>query len=236
VRTPRLLGLLSLSAVLIACNWLLYIVSVARGQVVQASMGYFLTPILSVIIGLIVLGEKMRPLQWIAACIAASGCLLMIAVRQEVPYLGLSLAGSFALYGLVRKVTPVDGLMGLTIETLLLSPLALGCILVWQSQGTLELGAGSRSTDWLLVGSGLVTAFPLLAFGQAARRLPLSSLGFIQFVSPSIQFLIAVTALGEVFDLSRAAGFIVIWTGVAVFVIDLWRAHFPRHELPMEPE
>lgn len=235
-RTPKLLGLLTISAALIACNWLLYIRSVEIGQIVQASLGYFLTPLLSVLIGLLVLGEHMRPLQWIAVAVAAVGCAILIAVKGELPYLGLALAVTFSLYSLARKKTPVDGLLGLTIETLVLSPIAVVFLVLWQQQGTLTFGGGDARLDLLIAASGLVTAFPLLAFGQAARRLPLSSLGFLQFLSPTIQFLIAVIVFGEEFDHWRAISFAIIWVGVILFLIDLWKAHWPANELPMEPE
>jgi len=236
-RTPRLLGLLCVSALLIGVNWLLYIVSVETQQVVQASMGYFLTPLLSVLLGLAVLGETMRPLQWIAVGVAALGCLILVLVSGQVPYLGLALAGSFALYGLARKTSKnVDGLLGLTIETLVLSPIAIVCLFLWQREGSLAFGNHGARLDWIIAASGLVTAFPLLAFGQAAQRLPLSSLGFLQFLSPTVQFAIAVLVFGEPFGPGRAISFAIIWIGVAIFLIDLWRAHWPAYEIPMEPE
>lgn len=234
--TPRLLGLLIVSALLIASNWVFYIYSVATDQIVQSSLGYFLTPLLSVLIGLLVLGERMRPLQWLALSVAVVGCVTLIVAKGEIPYIGLSLAGTFAIYSLVRKVTPVDGLLGLMIETLVLSPIAIVCLLYWRQQGTLVFGQHGWGLDGLIMASGLVTAFPLLAFGQAARRLPLSSLGFIQFLSPTIQFLIAVLVFGEEFDRWRAVSFAIIWVGVLLFVLDLWRAHWPAYEVPMEPE
>jgi chloramphenicol-sensitive protein RarD len=236
LRTPKLLGLLLLSAILIALNWLAYIRSVETGQVVQASLGYFVTPLLSVFIGLLVLGETMRPLQWIAVGVAAAGVLLLVLARGEIPLVGLSLAVTFSLYSLVRKKTPVDGLLGLMIETLILAPIAVVFLLLWRGEGTLAFGQHGSRLDLLIVASGIVTAFPLLAFGQAARRLPLSSLGFLQFMSPTIQFLIAVLVFGEEFDRGRAIGFAIIWTGVALFLVDLWQAHWPAYETPMEPE
>lgn len=235
-RSPRLLGLLIVSAGLISCNWWMYIRSVENRQIVQASLGYFLTPLLSVLIGLVALGERMRFLQWLAAFVAGAGCLLLIVARGEIPYIGLALAVSFSFYSLVRKKTPVDGLLGLMIETLVLSPLALGLLLMWHGRDELIFGRWGVGLDTLIAASGIVTALPLLAFGQAARRLPLSSLGFLQFLSPTIQFLIAVVAFGEEFDFWRAVSFSIIWVGVGLFLLDLWRAHWPAYEVPMEPE
>jgi chloramphenicol-sensitive protein RarD len=235
-RTPKTLCLLILSAALIACNWLQYIRSVEQNQIVQSSLGYFITPLLSVVIGLVVLGESMRFLQWLAVAVAAAGCALLIYARGEVPYIGLSLAVSFSLYSLVRKSTPVDGLLGLTIETLVLCPIAIVFLAVRHRSGDLLFGTQGVGMDILLAASGVVTALPLLAFGQAARRLPLSSLGFLQFLSPSIQFLIAVFVYGEEFDMTRGISFAIIWTGVALFLVDLWLAHWPAYEVPMEPE
>jgi chloramphenicol-sensitive protein RarD len=235
-RTPKLLGLLALSAVFIFVNWWQYIHSVLTNQIAQASLGYFLTPLLSVLIGRIVLGEAMRPLQWIALAIATMGCLLLIVAGGEIPLIGLSLAVSFSLYSLVRKKTPVDGLLGLMIETLVLTPMALAFLFRWYADGTLVFGQHSIGFDAAIAASGVVTALPLLAFGQAARRLPLSMLSFLQFISPSIQLMIAVLLFGEEFGRTRAISFAIIWTGVGFFLVDLWRAHWPAYETPMEPE
>jgi chloramphenicol-sensitive protein RarD len=236
LRTPKLLGLLALSAIFIAINWWQYIRSVDQGQIAQASLGYFLTPLLSVLIGKVFLGEAMRALQWLALAVAAAGCLVLIVAGKEFPVIGLSLAISFSLYSVLRKKTPVDGLLGLMIETLVLTPIAVGCLWWWHRNGSLAFGQRGLGFDLLIAASGVVTALPLLAFGQAARRLPLSSLGFLQFLSPTIQFLIAVLLFGENFDRERAIGFAIIWLGVALFLVDLWRAHWPANETPMEPE
>jgi chloramphenicol-sensitive protein RarD len=236
LRTPKLLGLLALSAIFIAINWWQYIRSVEIGQIVQASLGYFITPLLSVVIAMVFLGERMRPLQGLAVAIAAAGCLTLVVARGEVPMIGLSLAISFSLYSVVRKKTPVDGLLGLMIETLVLTPIGLAFLGYWHFHGALVFGQYGLETDLLIAASGIVTALPLLAFGQAARRLPLSSLSFLQFLSPTIQFLIAGLLFGEEFDRSRAIGFAIIWLGVGLFLFDLWRAHWPAQEMPMEPE
>jgi chloramphenicol-sensitive protein RarD len=235
-RTPKVFGLLVLSAAFITINWWQYIHAVATQQIVSASLGYFLTPLLSVLIGSLFLGETMRPLQWAALAVAAGGCLLLVIARGEIPIIGLSLAVSFSLYSVVRKKTPVDGLLGLMIETLVLTPLALGFLGYWHAQERLVFSQRGLGLGLFIAASGIVTALPLLAFGQAARRLPLSSLGFLQFLSPTIQFLIAVLLFGEEFDRNRALGFAIIWIGVGLFLVDLWRAHWPAYETPMEPE
>lgn len=235
VRSPRLFGLFTLSAGLIAFNWWMYITAVETEQIVQASLGYFITPLLSVLIGRLVLREPMRPLQWTALAIAAAGCGLLVWIGGEVPTLALSLAVSFSLYGLVRKKSrEADALLALTVETLLMTPFALALLGVWGWQGTLRAGTLGPSVDVLIALSGVVTALPLLAFGAATRHLPLSSLGFLQFSSPTIQFLIAVLVFGEPFDTARAGTFVVIWAGVALFIVDLWRAHRSARDLPAE--
>jgi chloramphenicol-sensitive protein RarD len=235
-KAPKLLGLLALSALFIAINWWQYIHSVEIGQIVQATLGYFITPLLSVLIGTAFLGETMRPMQVLAVVVAAAGCLTLIVARGEVPVIGLSLAISFSLYSVVRKKTPVDGLLGLMIETLVLTPIALAYLVHWHLQGTLVFSQQGIEMGFWIAASGVVTALPLLAFGQAARRLPLSMLSFLQFLSPTMQFLIAVLLFGEEFDRSRAIGFAIIWLGVGLFLFDLWRAHWPAQDLPMEPE
>lgn len=248
LKSPRLFALFVTSSLLIAFNWWMYIHAAATNQIVQASLGYFITPLLSVLIGMVVLGERMRPMQWLALAVAAAGCGMLVVTSGEVPTLALSLAVSFSLYGLVRKKSrEADALLALTVETFLLTPIALGVLAFWGSEGTLTFGQLGLGVDLLIAASGIVTALPLLAFGQATRHLPLSSLGFLQFSSPTIQFLIAVLILGEAFDAERARSFVVIWAGVTLFLIDLWRSHrrpepvaeldtTAEAELPMEPE
>ena len=215
----RLLLPLLLSAMLIAINWLAYIKSVADERIVEASLGYFITPLFQVMLG-VAIGERMRPLQIVALLLATSGVLAQVVALGEIPWFALTLATSFSLYALVRKKTPVDGLLGLTVETFLLAPVAAYFLIARHTAGTLTWGSQSFGLDLLVAASGIVTTIPLLCFGQAARRLPLSTLGFLQFLAPTIQFLIAVFAFGEPFSDEKAVSFAIVWCGVGVFLYD----------------
>lgn len=215
---------LAITTLLIAVNWFMYIYAVEERQVVQASLGYFLTPLLSVLLGMVFFGERLRPLQWMALTVAAAGVVGLAWLSGQWPWISIVLALSFGFYGLLRKRIPVDGLTGLSVETMFLVPATLGYFFfVWLSEAP-----GVWTFDpwlvFLLALSGVVTAVPLLCFGQAAQRLPLSTLGFLQFISPSVQFVIAVALFGEEFDENRAVCFLMIWAGLGLFSVDLYRA------------
>jgi len=222
-------GPLFVSAFLIAANWLVYILCVANEKIVHASLGYYLTPLVNVLLGRLFFRERLRLWQSIAVALAAGGVAYLVFAADEFPWLGLTLAFSFGFYGLVRKQVPVDGLVGLSVETLLLAPITFGFIIAWAFQGTLAFGTQSRSLDVLIALGGVVTAAPLLCFGQAARRLPLTTLGFLQFLAPSLQFVAAVTFFGEPFTRERAVSFLLIWSAVALFAFDSWRGHRQTH-------
>jgi chloramphenicol-sensitive protein RarD len=209
--------------VLIAVNWFFYIYSVDQRQVVQASLGYFITPLVSVGLGMIFFHERLRRLQAVALALALVGVVILTVAVGELPWIALILAGSFGLYGLLRKAAPVDGLVGLSVETSLLLPLATG-FLLWP-EGAGIFGHHGWELDMLLVCSGVVTAVPLMCFAQAARRLPLSALGFLQYLSPSVQFLLAVLAFHEDFEAEKAISFGCIWAALALFSIDAVRAY-----------
>lgn len=218
--TPRTLLLLAVSAVLVAANWLIYIYGVSIKDVVQTSLGYFINPLLSVLLGMVFFRERLRRAQWIAVGLATAGIVYLLLAVDEFPWIALGVAFSFALYGLVRKVTHVDGLIGLTVETLWLMPPAMGCLLWWRAHGQLVFGGGDRILNALIVASGAVTAIPLICFGQAARRLPLSTLGFLQYLAPTIQFLIAVLLFDEPFPLPKQISFGLVWAALAVLTAD----------------
>lgn len=219
LRSRRTVGLLFVSAMLLAGNWLIYIHGVVSHQIVQTSLGYFINPLFSVLLGMIFLGERLRSWQWLAVALATAGVIVHFHALRGVPWIALGLAGSFGLYGLVRKVVPVDAVVGLTIETAVLLPAALGYVVWLAWAGRSALGAFDRQTDVLLVASGVVTAMPLLFFGAAARRLPLSTLGFLQYLAPSMQLALAVLCYDEPFDLGHAVSFGLIWAGLAVFTV-----------------
>lgn len=211
---------LALTSGLIAANWLLFTWAVTTDRVIEASLGYFINPLVSVVLGAWVLRERPRRMQWVAIGIAALGVAVLIALQGRVPLLSLALALTFALYGLFRKQLGVDSLSGLTIETMLMTPVALGALLWWGARGELAfLHAGPR-IDLLLLLAGVVTGIPLLLFGAAARRLPLTSLGLMQYLAPSLQFLLGL-AFGEPMRPAQWLSFGLIWTGLAVFSAEL---------------
>jgi chloramphenicol-sensitive protein RarD len=222
VRVRRTFWLLCASGVFIGINWYVFIYGVVTNQVIQGSLGYFINPLVTVVFGLVLFRERLPPVQWLAVLIAASGLAYLIYVTGEVPWIALVLAGSFGLYGLVRKVAPVDGVQGLMVETVVCLPPALGYVIYLSATGTGAFGTRGPAFDALLLASGVVTAVPLLCFGQAARRLPLTTMGFLQYLAPSLQFLLAYFVLGErkTFGPERLAGFALIWVALAVFSVE----------------
>jgi chloramphenicol-sensitive protein RarD len=225
------LGWFVLSALAISLNWLIFIWAVNSGRIVDASLGYFINPLLNVLVGALFLHERLRPAHWAAVLLAALGVGWLTWSEGRLPWIGLTLAFSFSLYGLLRKRAPLGAAEGLAVETALLAP-AAGAYLLWLalrhesalvdavSGGHLELVA------WLLL-SGPVTAVPLLFFAAGARRIPFATLGILQYVGPSLQLLIGVQLYGEPFDTDRLAAYGLIWIALAVFSLDglsQWRA------------
>ena len=230
----RALARLSLSSILVAANWLIYIWAVFGGRITEASLGYYLTPLVSVSLGVVVLKERLERPVAVALAIAASGVLWLAVASGRPPWISIGLALSFGSYGLARKlVHGVGAVPGLTVETALLAPLALGYLLVARAHGTLAFGHGPAARDVLLVLAGPITAIPLLFFAGAVRRLPLTSLGLLQYTSPSVQFLLAVLVYGEPFTAVRAVAFSLIWLALAVFAVHSFRRRAP--EPVMEP-
>jgi chloramphenicol-sensitive protein RarD len=219
-RTLPLLLTLIASSLLIGGNWFVYIYGVTTEQVLQTSLGYFINPLVNVVLGLVFFRERMRRLQWVALTLATVGVVWMTATIGELPWIALSLAGCFGFYGLLRKKAPVDGLVGLSVETCFLVPVAAGYLVALGLRREGALGSYGVLSDGLLLCSGVVTALPLMCFGQAARRLRLSTLGFLQYLAPSLQFVCAVTVMGEPLKPGQLAGFAWIWTGLAVFSLD----------------
>jgi chloramphenicol-sensitive protein RarD len=231
VRRPRTIAMLVLSALLIGANWLLYTYAVTAGHILAASFGYYLNPLANVLLGRFVLGERLSRLQWIAVTIAAAGISVLAAGALGQLWLSLALCGTFALYGLVRKIVPADALTGIAIETTLLLPLSIAW-LAWLALASQPvMGLTHRDSELLLV-AGIVSTTPLLLFTAAARRLPYSTLGMLQFVAPTLQFLIAVVLYGEPFTTAHAIAFPAIWAALVLYVIAMLRK--PR--LPQAPE
>ncbi|MDT9599236.1 EamA family transporter RarD [Sphingosinicella rhizophila] len=216
---PRLLLVLVLTAALISINWLVYIYAVVSGHVLEGSLGYYLNPLVNVLLGVFLLKERLTLPQKGAVLLAAAGVAVLALGAGDALWISLTLAASFALYGFLRKVTPVEAVEGLTIETLILTPIALGWLVWLQGQGE---GAflTDGATDILLIIGGALTAIPLLLFTAAAKRLRYSTLGFLQYVAPSLQFLLAVLVFGEKLTPAHILCFGAIWTALFIFAFE----------------
>ncbi|MBK9302649.1 MAG: EamA family transporter RarD [bacterium] len=228
LRDRRTLSVLGLTTLLIAANWLVFIWAVANDHVLQASFGYFITPLLNVLLGVVVLKERLRRSQALAVALAGLGVLWLSWRLGGLPVISLALAASFSLYGLLRKLIRPDGTLGLAAETLLLAPAALAWLLVREgSTGTAFLHGGA-GTALLLAAGGIVTALPLIWFAEAARRLRYATVGFLQYLSPTLQFLLAVALFHEPFTASHAVAFGLIWAALGLYSWDALRHVGPR--------
>ncbi len=219
-RNPRTRTNALLAGTMLAANWLVFVWAVANDQVVETSLGYFINPLLSVVLGVAVLGEHMRRLQWIAVGIAALGVVVLTIDVGTLPWVSLALAGTFGVYGLVRKTSPVGSLDGLSLEMAAMAPFALVALAVRGAAGEGIVGLSDPGLDLLLLGTGVVTAAPLLLFASAARTTELSTLGLMQYVAPTIQFLLGVIVFGEEWSGGQALGFVIIWSALALFAAE----------------
>lgn len=221
---PRVLGAFALSALLLSGNWLTYVWAVQNQHVVDASLGYFILPLVNVALGYVFLRERPRPGQWLAVAVAAAGVLWLTVQTGRLPWIALVLAVTFGFYGLLRKVASLGALEGLALETMLLAPLGLGALAWWSAQGQGVLVQGNASAiGWLLL-AGPLTAIPLLLFAAGARRIPLTTLGILQYISPTLQFALGVWVFHEPFEMARLAGFVLIWAALAVYSVEGWLA------------
>lgn len=211
------------STALIACNWLVFIWAVGHNRVTQASLGYFINPLLNVLLGYVFLGERLRRPQKVSVALASAGVVILTLYLREVPTVAIILPASFGLYGLIRKVIRVDALVGLTAETTLLTPLALGYLIAVTVAGRGHLGTVSPRLDLLLVSAGVVTALPLIWFLNAARRLRLSTIGFLQYIAPSVQLTLGVVVYDEPFTNVHLISFVFVWAGLAIYAVDTVR-------------
>lgn len=218
---PAKLGRVLACAVLIAINWVTFIYAVESNQVLQSSLGYFLTPLINVAMGMLVLKERISRAQGLAVVIATCAILLQLVTLGTVPYLALILAFSFGTYGLMRKQVALDGLSGLFVETLLLAPLGLLALLVLSQMGMSHFTESPRIT-LLLIASGVLTAIPLLLFAGAARRLRLATVGFLMYINPSMQFLFALTVFNEPLTVVQLMTFVLIWSSLALYSWSAW--------------
>ncbi|MBP1135220.1 chloramphenicol-sensitive protein RarD [Arthrobacter sp. PvP023] len=222
-RDRTVLGTLSIAAALIAVNWLTYTYGVTTGQAVEASLGYFINPLVSVLLGVFVLKETLRPLQWAAVGIGFVAVVVLTISYGKLPWIALTLAFSFGLYGFVKKrIGPkADAVTSLTMETVVLTPLAAATMIFLAVSGTNTLGTQGPVHFWLLVSSGVITAVPLLFFGASARRLPMTTIGLLQYFAPVLQFIVALVVFKESMTLDRWIGFSVVWLALLVLTVDM---------------
>ncbi|GAA2867543.1 EamA family transporter RarD [Streptosporangium fragile] len=229
VRTPKKLGLLVLAAMIITVNWGVYIYAVNSGHVVEGALGYFINPLVSVLFGVLLLRERLRPLQWAAVGLGAVAVLVLTFDYGRLPWIALVLALSFGTYGLVKKTAQVGAAESMAIETLVLLLPALGYLVFLGQQGTSTFGNAGTAHALLLAGGGVVTAVPLLCFTAAAIRVPLTTIGLLQYIAPVLQFLCGVLVAREVMPPSRWIGFAIVWLALSVFTWDSLRtAHRAR--------
>jgi len=233
LRLPlKSLGWLLLSAMLLACNWLIFVFAVLNDQIIDTSLGYFINPLVSVFLGIFFLGERLRPLQWLALSIAFLGVMIQLVVLGHLPLISLALAFSFGFYGLIRKNLNLPAVSGLALETLIILPFALGYLVWQQAQGALAFSNLSLETDLLLVLGGVVTSLPLLFFAGAVTRLSLTTVGIFQYLAPSLTLLLAVFYFEEPFNRVQFATFFCVWVSIVIFTTEALgyhRKHYRDH-------
>lgn len=217
---PRVLALYVAASILIGLNWLIYVWAVNAGYIVEVSLGYFINPLISVTLGIVFLRERLRPWQRLPLALAGAGVIYLTFVYGSLPWIALTLALSFGLYGLVKKTAPLNALFGLTLETAVLAPVALAYLVHAANTGQGAFLHDGMPTDVLLVAAGAVTAIPLLLFASAATRIPLSLVGILQYIAPTLQFLLGVLVYREPFSHPQLIGFSLVWTALLVFAIE----------------
>lgn len=227
-RDPRILARAALAAALVMTNWLIFVWAVNAGRILETSLGYFINPLFSILLGVLVLGERLRPRQWLAVALAGVGVALEGWRIGGLPWVSLALAATFGSYGLLRKQLPLDAAGGLWLETACATPFALGYLLWLGNFDNTGSFGSDTGTSLLLIATGPVTAIPLLLFAIGARRLPLATLGFLQYTAPSLSFLVAILLYGEAMNLARLLAFAAIWTGLALYTADLLLQRRPR--------
>ena len=220
----KTIGMYSIAAVLLSINWLIYVWGVNAGFIVETSLGYFINPLLSVLLGVIFLRERLRPMQWIPVGLAAVGVVYLTFVYGRLPWIALSLAFSFGFYGFVKKLSPLGSLYGLTLETGIVFPAALIYLVVVGVNGTGAFLHTGTLVDLFLIGAGIVTTIPLLMFASAAKQIPLTLVGLLQYIAPTLQFLIGVFVYKESFDFSHFIGFAIVWVALIIFALESYFA------------
>lgn len=230
LRQPKLLAGFAASASLLSINWFIYIWAINNERVIDASLGYFITPLVSVLLGYVLLHERLRFAQWLAVALAASGVLWLTWQTGHPPWIGLCLALTFGTYGLLRKTAALGPLEGLSLETLLLFPFALAYLIFLTFQGQTTFPNSPASSQWLLLAAGPITAIPLLLFAAGARRIPMATLGLLQYVAPSLQLLLGVWLYHESFNASRLIGFGAIWAALLVYSAEGLHSNFKKEK------
>jgi chloramphenicol-sensitive protein RarD len=228
---PKVIGIYAIAGILLSVNWLIYVWGVNSGFIVETSLGYFINPLVSVLLGVFFLRERLRAIQWIPVGLAAVGVIYLTLTYGRLPWIALSLAFSFGIYGLVKKLAPLGSLYGLTLETALVFPAALIYLTFAQSTGSGVFLHDGWLTDILLIGTGVVTSIPLLMFASAARQIPLTMIGILQYIAPTLQFLIGVFLYHEPFDQSRLIGFSLVWLALIIF----WVENYLANRVPVQP-
>lgn len=217
---PKRLGVLAISGLLIAANWLTYVWAVNNDRMLEASLGYYINPLVNVLLGMLLLGERLRRLQWMAVGLAALGVAQQVWQVGSLPWVSLVLALSFGFYGLIRKQAPVNALPGLVVETWILVPIAIGWLLMHPEANSAHAEFWSTKEAWLLVAAGPATLIPLVSFNAAARHLPYTTLGFMQYIAPTLVLILAVSVFGEHLSEATLMAFMFIWAGLAVYTLD----------------
>jgi len=236
VKRPRTVAALSLSTIFIAVNWGLFVWAVNAGRVLSTSLGYFINPLVSVVLGLAVLGERLNRRLWISVSLAAAAVAILTVRQGRVPWISLVLAFSFAFYGLLRKTVNADAVVGLTFETAALAPLAAGFLMYQKQRGVGAFGHQSVEVNVLLVAAGAITVIPLILFTLGVRRLPLSTAGLLQYIAPTCTFVLAVFLYDEPFTPAHALSFGLIWTALGIYTYDLRQRLHSRPRAPITPD
>src|SRR6185436_5906214 len=226
--TSKNISIYSIAGVLLTVNWLVYVWGVNAGFIVETSLGYFINPLLSVLLGVVFLHERLRPAQWIPVALATAGVIYLTLAYGRLPWIALSLAFSFGFYGFVKKLAPLGSLYGLTLETGIVFPIALLYLAFVALSGTGAFSHEGAQIDLLLIGAGVVTTIPLLMFASAARQIPLTVVGLLQYIAPTMQFLIGVFLYKEPFDRAHLIGFGIVWVALIIF----WVENFMANRVP----
>lgn len=227
---PKTIGIYAIAGVLLSINWLVYVWGVNAGFIIETSLGYFINPLFSVLLGVIFLRERLRSAQWVPIGLAAAGVIYLTITYGRLPWIALSLAFSFGLYGLAKKLAPLGSLYGLTLETAIVFPFALVYLVLVGFAGTGSFLREGSLTDLLLIGTGAVTSIPLLMFASAAREIPLTMIGVLQYIAPTLQFLVGIFLYHEPFDHSRLIGFSLVWLALIIF----WIENYVANRMPIQ--